>query len=119
MERFVSQHGWEIARLTFEHLWLTGCAMLLAAAVGLPLGVLLTRQERLARPVIGFANVVQTVPSLALFGLLLPVPWLRGLDGRPQEPGIELVRLYVRMSVAGHSEGCHRYPAEGRRCVHT
>src|SRR5437016_4136069 len=76
MERFVSQHGWEIARLTFEHLWLTGCAMLLAAAVGLPLGVLLTRQERLARPVIGFANVVQTVPSLALFGLLLPVPWL-------------------------------------------
>jgi osmoprotectant transport system permease protein len=49
---------------------------LLAAAIGLPLGVLLTRRERLARPVIGFANVVQTVPSLALFGLLLPVPWL-------------------------------------------
>src|SRR4030088_611891 len=69
-------HGWEIARLTFEHLWLTASAMLLAAAVGLPLGVLLTRRERLARPVIGIANVVQTVPSLALFGLLLPVPWL-------------------------------------------
>ena len=76
MARFLAQHGWEIARLTFEHLWLTGWAMLLATAVGLPLGVLLTRRERLARPVIGFANVVQTVPSLALFGLLLPVPWL-------------------------------------------
>ncbi len=50
--------------------------MLLASAIGLPLGVLLTRRESLARPVIGFANVVQTVPSLALFGLLLPVPWL-------------------------------------------
>jgi len=50
--------------------------MLLAVAIGLPLGVLLTRRERLARPVIGFANIVQTVPSLALFGLLLPVPWL-------------------------------------------
>ena len=76
MAHFLSQHGWEIARLAFEHLWLTGCAMLLAAVIALPLGILLTRRERLAKPVIGFANVVQTVPSLALFGLLLPVPWL-------------------------------------------
>jgi osmoprotectant transport system permease protein len=76
MGRFLSEHGWEIARLTFEHLWLTASAMLLAAAVGLPLGVLLTRRERFAKPVIGVANVIQTVPSLALFGLLLPVPWL-------------------------------------------
>jgi len=73
---FLRAHGWEIARLTFEHLWLTVSAMLLATAVGLPLGVLLTRKRRLAGPVIAFANVVQTVPSLALFGLLLPVPWL-------------------------------------------
>jgi len=73
---FLRQHGWEIARLTFEHLWLTASAMLLAAAIGLPLGVLLTRRERLARPVIAVANIVQTIPSLALFGLLLPVPWL-------------------------------------------
>jgi len=70
------QHGWEIGRLTFEHLWLTVSAMFFAVAIGLPLGVLLTRRRRWARPVIGFANVVQTVPSLALFGLLLPVPWL-------------------------------------------
>jgi osmoprotectant transport system permease protein len=73
---FLQSHGWEIARLTFEHLWLTVSAMLLAAGLGLPLGVLLTRKPGLARPVIGFANVVQTIPSLALFGLLLPVPWL-------------------------------------------
>jgi osmoprotectant transport system permease protein len=50
--------------------------MILAAAIGLPLGILLTRRRRFAKPVIGFANVLQTVPSLALFGLLLPVPWL-------------------------------------------
>ena len=74
--KFISAHGWEIGRLTFEHLWLTVSAMLLAAGIGLPLGVLLTWYKRLAGPVIGFANVVQTVPSLALFGLLLPVPWL-------------------------------------------
>jgi osmoprotectant transport system permease protein len=79
---FLGQHGWEIGRLTFEHLWLTVSAMALAVLVGLPLGVLLTRRQGLAKPVIGFANVVQTVPSLALFGLLLPVPWLGGNASR-------------------------------------
>jgi len=76
MMQFFHQHGWEIARLTFEHLWLTASAMIFAVAIGIPLGILLTRKRRWAQPVIGFANVVQTVPSLALFGLLLPVPWL-------------------------------------------
>src|SRR5665213_441562 len=76
MTTFLSTHGYEIARLTLEHLWLTLSAMLLAAAIGLPLGVFLTRHERLAKPVIAVANIVQTIPSLALFGLLLPVPWL-------------------------------------------
>ena len=76
MNQFIQTHADEIARLTFEHLWLTLSAMLLAAAIGLPLGVLLTRHEKLAKPVIAFANIIQTIPSLALFGLLLPVPWL-------------------------------------------
>ena len=76
MISFLQVHGWEIARLTFEHLWLTLFAMLLATGIGLPLGILLTRRPGLAKPVIGFANIVQTIPSLALFGLLLPVPWL-------------------------------------------
>lgn len=68
--------GGDIARLTMEHLWLTSAAMLLASAIAIPVGVLLTRYARLAKPVIGFTNIVQTIPSLALFGLLLPVPWL-------------------------------------------
>lgn len=76
MMHFLSEHGWEIARLTFEHLWLTVFAMLIAVGIGLPVGVLLTRWKRWAGPVIGFANVIQTIPSLALFGLLLPVPFL-------------------------------------------
>jgi osmoprotectant transport system permease protein len=50
--------------------------MLFACAIGLPLGVLLTRKRRLARPVLAVANILQTIPSLALFGLLLPVPFL-------------------------------------------
>src|SRR5665213_721192 len=76
MSDFFRQHGAEIGRLTFEHLWLTGFAMLFAAGIGIPLGILLTRKERLARPVLAVANILQTIPSLALFGLLLPVPWL-------------------------------------------
>ncbi len=76
MSSFFTQHGAEIARLTFEHVWLTASAMLFACAIGLPLGVLLTRKKALARPVIGVANVLQTIPSLAMFGLLLPVPFL-------------------------------------------
>jgi osmoprotectant transport system permease protein len=73
---FLRQHGAEIGRLTFEHLWLTGFALMLAVGIGVPLGILLTRYERAAKPVIAVANVIQTIPSLALFGLLLPVPWL-------------------------------------------
>ena len=76
MIAFLQQHWPEIARLSFEHLWLTISAMLLAAAIGLPLGIFLTRNERLAQPVIAATNVIQVIPSLALFGLLLPVPWL-------------------------------------------
>ena len=76
MSQFLQRYGAQIARLTFEHVWLTGSAMLFAAAIGLPLGVFLTRRPGFARPVLGIANVLQTIPSLALFGLLLPVPFL-------------------------------------------
>jgi osmoprotectant transport system permease protein len=76
LRHFFAANGWTIGRLTFEHLWLTGSAMVLAGAVGLPVGVLLARRRRWAGPVIAVANVVQVIPSLALFGLLLPVPWL-------------------------------------------
>jgi osmoprotectant transport system permease protein len=73
---FFSQYGGEIATLTVEHLWLTGAAMIFAAAIAIPAGVGLTRAPRWAKPVIGIANILQTIPSLAMFGFLLPVPWL-------------------------------------------
>jgi len=76
MNVFLQRYGAQIARLTFEHIWLTASAMLFACAIALPLGVLLTRRQTLAKPVIGVANVLQTIPSLAMFGLLLPVPFL-------------------------------------------
>jgi osmoprotectant transport system permease protein len=73
---FLSQYGGEIATLTIEHLWLTGAAMLFATAIAVPAGIWLTRSPRWAKPVITVANVLQTIPSLAMFGFLLPLPWL-------------------------------------------
>ena len=73
---FLSQYGNEIETLTLEHLWLTGAAMIFAAGLAIPAGVWLTRSPRWAKPVIGIANVLQTIPSLAMFGFLLPLPWL-------------------------------------------
>jgi len=62
--------------LTGEHLWLVAVSMVLAIVIGVPLGVLLTRQPKLKSLVLGSTNIIQTIPSLALFGLLLPLPWL-------------------------------------------
>ena len=76
MNSFFSQYGGEILTLTLEHLWLTGAAMLFATLIAVPAGIWLTRSPRWAKPVIGAANVLQTIPSLAMFGFLLPIPWL-------------------------------------------
>ena len=75
-QEFLTQYGSEIATLTLEHLWLTGAAMLFATAVAVPSGIWLTRSPHWAKPIIGLANVLQTIPSLAMFGFLLPLPWL-------------------------------------------
>jgi len=66
----------EIWMLTLQHLWLVGLSMLLAVAIGVPLGILITRKASLNRPILGSANIIQTIPSLALFGFLMPMPWL-------------------------------------------
>ncbi len=73
---FFTQHRQEVLDLTAEHLVLVGAAILCAVLIGLPLGVLTTRWRWLGRPVLGGANVMQTIPSLALLGFLLPVPWV-------------------------------------------
>ena len=69
----------DILDLTFEHLFLVSLSMGIAAAVAIPAGILLTRRRFLQGWVLGFANVMQTVPSLALFGFLIPLPFLGGI----------------------------------------
>ena len=69
----------DILDLTLEHLFLVGLSMGIAAALAIPSGILLTRRTFLQRWVLGFANIMQTVPSLALFGFLIPLPFLGGI----------------------------------------
>lgn len=72
----------ELAASTWEHIWLVLISTSTAIALAIPGGVLLSRRAGLRRPLLGLANVVQTIPSLALFGLLLPVPLLGGIGKR-------------------------------------
>jgi osmoprotectant transport system permease protein len=74
--QFVWQNRMEMLQLTLEHLWLVGASILIAMLAGIPLGILITRWPKLNKPVLGGANVIQTIPSLALFGFLLPAPWI-------------------------------------------
>ena len=69
----------DIFDLTVEHLFLVGLSIGIAAALAIPGGILLTRRTFLQRWVLGFANIMQTVPSLALFGFLIPLPFLGGI----------------------------------------
>ena len=69
----------DILDLTLEHLFLVSLSLAIAAALAIPAGILLTRRTFLQRWVLGFANVMQTVPSLALFGFLIPLPFLGGI----------------------------------------
>jgi osmoprotectant transport system permease protein len=69
----------EMLELALDHLWLCGVAMVLAALIAVPLGILISRRASLAGPVLAFANVMQTIPSLALFGFLIPVPVIGGI----------------------------------------
>jgi osmoprotectant transport system permease protein len=74
--QFMLQNRGQIFQQILEHLWLVGISTLLAVVIGIPLGILITRLPKLNKPVLGVANIIQTVPSLALFGFLLPAPWI-------------------------------------------
>jgi osmoprotectant transport system permease protein len=93
---FLLTHKREVATLTAEHLWLVGVSMLLAIAIGVPLGILLTRRPKWKAVVLGSTNVIQTIPSLALFGLLLPLPWL---GARADRLAIVALALYALLPI--------------------
>lgn len=74
--RFILQNHTQVMELTLEHLWLVALSTAFAIFIGVPLGILIALRPKLNKPVLASANIIQTIPSLALFGFLLPVPWL-------------------------------------------
>ncbi len=100
---FMQRNGSQIEQSTLEHLWLVIATMLLATAIGVPLGILVTRKPWLSKPILGGANAAETIPSLALFGFLLPVPWLGARGDRLAIVALTLYALLpiIRNTVAG------------------
>jgi osmoprotectant transport system permease protein len=74
--RFMLENHRQVLELTLEHLWLVGLSTAFAVLIGVPLGIVIAQRPWLNKPVLASANIIQTIPSLALFGFLLPVPWL-------------------------------------------
>ncbi|MCA1607989.1 MAG: ABC transporter permease/substrate-binding protein [Acidobacteria bacterium] len=100
---FISQNWYELLVLTREHIVLVFISTSFAVLAGVPLGILLTRFKSLQAPVLGFANVMQTVPSLALFGLLIPIPFVGGIGAKTAIIALALYALLpvIRNTVMG------------------
>ncbi len=94
--RFILQNRSQVLELTGEHLWLVGLSTLFATLIGIPLGIVISHWPRLNKPVLAAANIIQTVPSLALFGFLLPVPWL---GDRADRLAILALTLYALLPI--------------------
>ncbi|HYM10997.1 MAG TPA: ABC transporter permease, partial [Bryobacterales bacterium] len=88
--------GSEILDLTLEHIVIVLVAMAIATAIGIPAGIAITRRVPLRRWVLGFANIMQTVPSLALFGFLIPIPFIGGIG---KQTAIVALVLYALLPI--------------------
>jgi osmoprotectant transport system permease protein len=93
---FFSQHSGEILQGTLEHIWLVAATMALAITIGVPLGILVARRSWLSKPILGGANIAETIPSLALLGFLLPTPWL---GDRADRVAITALTLYALLPI--------------------
>jgi len=94
--QFIIHNHSQVIELTMEHLWLVGLSTLFATAIGIPLGIMIAHWPRLNKPILAGANIIQTVPSLALFGFLLPVPWL---GARADRLAILALTLYALLPI--------------------
>jgi osmoprotectant transport system permease protein len=93
LAEFFLVHRSEILAAAWEHIVMVGAAMLLAVGIGVPLGIVITRRRNLRAPILGGSNLIQTIPSLALFGFLLPVPWLAARSDRLAVTALALYSL--------------------------
>ncbi|HEY2943143.1 MAG TPA: ABC transporter permease/substrate-binding protein, partial [Vicinamibacteria bacterium] len=101
--RFLAERRSELLLLTGQHVLLVLVSAGIAVAIGVPVGIALARRPRLARPVLALANLAQTIPSLALFGFLIPVPFIGGIGVRTAIVALVLYSLLpiLRNTVTG------------------
>jgi osmoprotectant transport system permease protein len=93
----------QLAALTLEHLWLVAISMSIATGIGVPAGIWIAHRRPVRGWVLGFANVVETVPSLALFGFLIPIPLIGGIGKTTAVVALVLYALLpiLRNTLAG------------------
>jgi len=90
---YIDQYKAQLLARTLEHIGLVGLSMALAALIGIPAGIWMTRRPLVERWVLGIANMAQTIPSLALFGLLIPLPLIGGIGPRSAVVALVLYAL--------------------------
>src|SRR5262245_60741306 len=102
---FWQAHTSELWQMIERHVALVALSTLAAIVLGVPIGILAARRPALGRPLVAFANVAQTVPSLALLGFLLPLPFIGGVGPRVAVVALVLYALLpiVRSTIAGIS----------------
>ena len=100
---FLSANRVEAIHLTLEHAGLVLISTAAAIGIGIPLGIVASRRPALGRWILGGANLLQTIPSLALFGLLIPIPYVGGIGARTAVVALILYALLpiVRATHAG------------------
>jgi osmoprotectant transport system permease protein len=90
--QFLQQNWSELLMLTRQHIVLVIVSIAIAVVIGVPTGILLTRYKPLRTPILGVANIMQTIPSLALFGFLIPLPFIGGIGARTALVALVFIR---------------------------
>src|SRR6266545_997545 len=103
MLEFLKSNWSDILTHIGQHVWLVFISIAIAVVIALPVGVLISRKQSLRSPVLGIANVLQTIPSLALFGFLIPLPFIGGIGARTAIVALVLYALLpiIRNTVTG------------------
>ena len=97
--KFCEERGYEIVLLTLEHVQLTAISVGLAVSFAVPVGIFLTRMPKISPAVMGFASVIQTIPSLALFGLVIPLLMAFSLPIIGWVPALLALFLYALLPI--------------------
>jgi osmoprotectant transport system permease protein len=95
---FIIQNYDDVLLLTWEHIFMVSISLIIATAIGVPLGIIITKKEELAKKVINSANIMMTIPSIALFGLMMPVLAIVG-QGLGKVPAIIALILYSQLPI--------------------